>query len=167
MGHEEIYNRTPYKCDAVCVGRTEILYVNKERFLDYFSPKDINILFKYFPPIDLSKLLESIEAKERLLSKTAQAVLDATNVNMVNSSGRTSDAHDGLLRRLSPWIAKAKHKHTSNNQLLEYCKKIKVTKVTHKTLDISDPLVFNKMVNSYPKISFSGMGDEYDSDFDS
>lgn len=54
--------------------------------------------------------MDVINAKETLVRKTSEAILDATNLNFIKSSGRTSDLHDGLLKKLSPWLKNAKYR---------------------------------------------------------
>lgn len=39
MGHEELQKVIPYKCDAICIGRAEILYISKDKFDKFFSKK--------------------------------------------------------------------------------------------------------------------------------
>ena len=34
-GHEELDKKIPYKCDAIWIGQTEILYINRDIFDKY------------------------------------------------------------------------------------------------------------------------------------
>ena len=155
FGHEELSKAIPYKCDAVCIGRTVILYVNKNKFEEYFANKDIKLLYQHFPEIDINKIYKAIEAKDILVKKNSQVVFDATNLNFSNFSGRIWAKEDDYIKRIQPWMNKAKLGLITDSGLLEYWKKIKVISTTTQTSEIKDPSTFEKQIDEYPKISFS------------
>eukprot|EP00345_Euplotes_harpa_P006528 CAMPEP_0168330412 /NCGR_PEP_ID=MMETSP0213-20121227/7718_1 /TAXON_ID=151035 /ORGANISM="Euplotes harpa, Strain FSP1.4" /LENGTH=95 /DNA_ID=CAMNT_0008333983 /DNA_START=383 /DNA_END=667 /DNA_ORIENTATION=- len=87
-----------------------------------------------------------------MLKRSSEAFLKATNLNYCDPPGRVLGKVDELVKKLQPWMRKAKHKTDAS---LKNNKKIKVISVKQKTAEIDDPVIFDRMVASYPKILFA------------
>ena len=62
---------------------------------------------------------------------------------------------DEYVKRIQPWMNRAKLGHITDSGLIEYWKKIKIVSTTVQTTEIDDPTYFEKMVDQYPKISYA------------
>eukprot|EP00345_Euplotes_harpa_P015033 CAMPEP_0168352612 /NCGR_PEP_ID=MMETSP0213-20121227/22695_1 /TAXON_ID=151035 /ORGANISM="Euplotes harpa, Strain FSP1.4" /LENGTH=93 /DNA_ID=CAMNT_0008363937 /DNA_START=383 /DNA_END=660 /DNA_ORIENTATION=+ len=85
-----------------------------------------------------------------MLKRSSEAFLKATNLNYCDPPGRVLGKVDELVKKLQPLDAKNKTDASLKNN-----KKIKVISVKQKTAEIDDPVIFDRMVASYPKILFA------------
>ena len=69
-----------------------------------------------------NNLLDAIVIGERLRKQTSESVLNATNLNYVKPSGRFEYPNQVTLKRLHPWMVKAKKRETSDKTMHELSK---------------------------------------------
>ena len=138
--------------EAKTIGRTEVLWISRETYFEFFGSEDRKGLKKSIPPVSLSKILEAVLINETLKRKSSEAWLDATNFNYMVQVDRIDIKNKDMVKKLYPWMIKAKKRETSNPDVNEQLKKIQILSVRNERFIVDNVREFKKIEKKYPSI---------------
>ena len=151
FGHEELnienikltnswYNGNPpnRRCEAIAIGKWEIIAVDKKVFWKYFKLKDQKILKHKNPFVDFSLIKEAVLNTQSLRNKSWDAIFDATNLNYSSPNNRISTKFSNVIWKIYPWMEKAKKRKTSNPIVLEQNKKIEILSCWQNSYEVNN-----------------------------
>lgn len=142
FGHEELLSNIKSRQSRVkCLTQCQILYINKDDFLEQFWPSTLKQLKeRHSHIVDIDFIMGNINSYIIMKSKNSKAILDATKVNPVNLHGdrviSEQRAVNKQLDRLKPWMKMVKNNKTQNNKIMQELARVKVLETKQETITV-------------------------------
>eukprot|EP00347_Sterkiella_histriomuscorum_P006891 403351043 len=165
FGHNEMILEVPRQTTIKALEETNILYLNKEIFMEVIEPSDIKIIKSQVQPIDVEKIAIAVLSIKNNSRLRTEAILNATQMNLPVATNRDFgmlNRQKSQMFRLKAWHEKIRIVNMRNNsltktqekknrpedllddsddddlgQLNEELKKVKILKITPQKIRVS------------------------------
>jgi CRP-like cAMP-binding protein len=94
FGHEELLLGIKRRCRVRCTSNCEVIYLNKDDFMEAFPKGELQKLRSELKEIDLDQIVEKIYRLSYDKKQQNMAILDATQMNAGNIYGGRASIED-------------------------------------------------------------------------
>jgi CRP-like cAMP-binding protein len=94
FGHEELLLGIKRRCRVRCTSNCEVIYLNKDDFMEAFPKAELQKLRSELKEIDLDQIVEKIYRVSYDKKQQNMAILDATQMNAGNIYGGRASIED-------------------------------------------------------------------------
>ena len=130
-------------CKVVATSDCEVLFMNKEEIIKMLG-KEFPKVAQMYPGATPQEVNDKIEICRRLKKQSSKLFLHATNYNYVPNSSREmlANKQERQVRRLRPWMDKARSFKVMNPQVEEEIRRMKIIDVQHEKYRLHDTKQF-------------------------
>lgn len=117
FGHDEIIEGTDRNTTVYSLHESKVFYMNLTSFLKHFTPERVEQLKKAFPSINFTEVGQKIIENQEMKKKYANSFFSALQLNYIPHSNRDSHCIGSKIRKLRPWLERAKHNKIGNKKM--------------------------------------------------
>jgi CRP-like cAMP-binding protein len=155
FGYDELISNSKRKTTVYSLHESRVYYMNAVLFRNFFTSEKVEKLNKMFPSLDFNHIGQIIISNLEMKKKYSNSFLSALQVNYVPDSWRDSFYGDVKMKKLRPWLNRAKHIQLGKSKfyILDNVEKHETLKITYKYYEVDRDAVLT------PKVHLAGINE--------